>query len=381
MKTVREIILCSLAVLFVTACQNDVNPPMPEPATGEQATVKFELDASALKLGSTSTRTFTPQYARDGFSIHAFKLSGSDYVFYKNINVSGMTYDPVERKLTGTDNLEIGQYKFVATYGIANQSSRLVPDDLNGKIITDNLGFSYNVSGPITEIFLENTDAASLPTPEFALQAGAANPTVSKTLSRAVARVDVMFLSAVREGSGYREVPYAGEGTDIFGGNEITGFSLNFTNLNNRMNLFGVDATQTQGTSLNVALGNFLETITIGDGSATLVGTTGYERFDNVLASDIMSGGAHVFGTYLLPYNEGATSTTGLQLVINRQTGNSRTINITNDVTKLPLEANKVTLVKVYVLNGNNVFSTTVDFEIVIDTVWEDAIEVPGVIS
>lgn len=378
MKTIDTVLIAALGAFLMTACQND-DAQAPSLQSGETTQVAFELDASSLKH-NPATRTYTPSYGRDGFSIYAFKKTGDSYVYSKAISLNNMTYSADTKKLTGTDNLAIGTYKFLPAYGIANQTSRITPPNWSGATLTDNLSISFNATTPMTEIFLDTDgDAASLTSYDFGITE-TPNQTVSATLKRSVARVDLMFLSATIENGEFVEKPYHDPARNIFDGKTLEKLELRFTDANNMMTLFGTDAT-VQRTAQTFNLSNFSETVVIGNATATSVGKDDYTGYDNIQSEDIIAGGAHVFGTYLFP-NDDASKTTGLQLFIKPQNEEGRTITISkDDATKLPLERNKVTIVKVYVLNNNNVFSTTVDFEVEIETVWEDANEVIGSIS
>ena len=78
----------------------------------------------------------------------------------------------------------------------------------------------------------------------------------------------------------------------------------------------------------------------------------------------------------MLPYDE-AINTTNLTLVLTNGLGDKRTIVAPRN---LPLERNKVTLVKIYVLSGT-VFNTDVKFNVTIDTAWLEANSVDGEIN
>lgn len=372
MRTKGIILLGALSLAFLAACQDSDND-VPATHQGDLANVAFEIDASPISR-SAATRTFTPQYSLTGFSVYAYKKSGSDYIFSKSISLANMTYDANTKKLTGADNLEIGTYKFVPAYGIVNQTSVITPPVWTGSTLNDNLELTFNGNSSLGEVFLDTgNDVGNLKEYELGLTEGA-NQTVTATLKRAVARVDIMFISAIRlEDGTYVEKEYFDASSNVFGGKTLDQLQLRFTGINNEMNLFGVDTT-TEVFDKNFSLGNFSETLTIGTGTSTLVGKDTYTNYDNIQQNDIIRGSAHVFGTYLFPSLEPAA---GLQLYIKPTVGDGRTITVSRKGdTILPIEQNKVTLVKIYILNDNNVFSTTVDFEIEIDTVWEGAYEV-----
>jgi len=383
MKTIEAFFIGLLATLVLAACQDDTETAVPY-TNGEPANVTFELDASSLHQNS-ATRTFSPSYDKGGFSIYAFKQveGGTDYVYSQSVTLGDMSYSAQTQKLTGSANLPIGKYKFVPAYGLVNQSSVInVP---TWSTLTNDLTFSYATTTLMDEIFL-STDKEANGLTEYSLGLDAtANDKVTATLKRAVARVDVMFISANRGENGYVEKAYAGEGSNIFSDKELETVELRYKNINNAMTVFGKNATGTRENrnfQLNTLNYNDADSkVTVGNGAATLVGQSDYTRYDNVQKADVISGGAHIFGNYLFP-NDNGDKIADLDIYIKPVGGTGRVITITQDAdTKLPLEQNKVTLVKVYVLNDNNVFSTTVDFEVEIETVWEDANEVNSSIS
>jgi len=370
------------AILFLGSCQDsdeNVNNPV---INGESKQVKFELDASSLMQGQ-ATRTYTPTYDINGFSIYAYKLNGSDYVFEKTVSLANMDYNPTTKKLTGTDNLPIGSYKFIHGYGL-NQDNLTVPT--SGTLSAGTVTYA---GGPLTEVFLETDKTVdALVKYDLGINEAAAT-TVTGTLKRAVSRVDLMFISADKNGDGITEKKYYDyPTTDVFGGKVIDKIEMQLSAVNSQMNLFGVNIPATLPSGTTITLENEEDTntdwnyITVGNADGTEVGKQGYLSYDEIESGHIIAGGAHVFGTYLL-HNNNNTATTGLKLVITpkKEEGKdvvARTITIPNGI---PLERNKVTLVKVYVLNDNNVFTTTVDFEVVIDTEWLNANEATGTIS
>ena len=99
-------------------------------------------------------------------------------------------------------------------------------------------------------------------------------------------------------------------------------------------------------------------------------------RSENVQPADIISGSAHLKGTYLIP-NPDNTATTGFSMQLTSGEGSARTIALRD---KIPVERNKATLIRIYVL-GENVFTTGVDFEVEVDTVWDGSNFVDGEID
>lgn len=384
MKTIKKILFAALGVFVLASCNNKDNEPT-SVYTGETAAVNFQINAKSLgkSMESSKFRAYSPTYTSGGFSIYAFRkqVGGSDYLFERSINVGNFTY--ANDLLTGQENLPVGTYKFLPAYGLTTQSSILTLSPLSqgSTVLTDDLRISYNGTSPIAqEIFLQTQDdAANLTSYEIATTP-ADNPTVAATLKRAVGRVDVMFIAADKNSDGSYTERATGSGVDIFGNRTVESLQLQFSGLNNVMNVFGVNKTVSR-TAYNVNLANLSNIIVIGDGMSTQVGETGYSRFDNVQTNDIIQGGAHVFGTYLFP-NADETANVGLDLLIKLSGVDARPIQITSkNGTYLPIEKNKVTLVKIYVLNGNDVGTSTVEFEYELDVVWEEPHVIEGEIS
>lgn len=396
---VRTIFIGIASALLFTACASDDDAHTGPVTNGEQASVKFELDASLLNYDpSKPSLRYSPQYSTSGFRIYAFKEvpdNPGTYHFIKNVNLANMAYDATDNKLKGTDALDIGRYKFIAAYGL-NQPVLSLP---TWGELSDNYSITYNPSTiPVGEIFLPEGNAASLRSYEFGTSSNP-NETVEIALKRAVARVDVMFFKGQRNGDGtYTELPYS-EGNNVFGNKTIENIELRYQGISDVMGYFGQYRT-TEPKNVNVTLSNYYSTepnggiITIGNNdTGTTIGNAEYTRYDNVQSGDMIYGAAHIFGNYLFP-NADAENTTSLTVYIKPVNDIARTINVSFDNDhRLPIEKNRVTLVKIYVIdNGNgggdpedpevpHVFSTNVRFEVEIDTVWEDPHEVTGEIE
>lgn len=380
MRISQTFIIMSLVGLLMTGCQSDDEQSVIS-SSGEQTSVKFELDASAITYDfvNNSGLKYTPTYAKEGFKIYAFRrpLGGSDYVYEKAINVAGMTYSPGDKKLVGSDLLNIGTYKFVCAYGVEQPGVVNLPI-LAGQTLTDNLLMAYNGTSLLGEIFLEDGGVAGLTSYDLGLT-NAANPTVSATLKRAVSRVDVMIFKGKKENGVYIELPYTN--SNVFGQKTLETFQLRYKGLNSTMDFWG-NLSSAPTFDANFNLSNFSEIITIGTAGSTIVGNDTYTRYDNVQEADIIKGGAHVFGNYQIP-NPDDAKTTDIEIYIKPVNEEGRTITLTE---KIPTEINKVTLIKIYILdNGGpeepNVFTTNVKFEVVVETVWNGSHEVSGEIS
>lgn len=379
MKTIETLFIGILAVIVLASCQDDAETV---PFTnGETANVTFELDASALHQNPVS-RTFNPSYSEGGYSIYAFKQveGGTDYVFTQQVTLNDVTFSDTERKLNGNANLPIGNYKFLSAYGIVNQSPTIQVQNFAGTTLGNDLSIQYTNNSLMNEVFLStDRDVNSLTDYDLGLN-NSTNPKVTATLTRAVGRVDIMFISGTKGDDGkFTEQPYVGDATNIFDDRQLEQLELRFAKINPSINMFGKDNAATR-ISRNLNLNsldytNATSRIVIGNGGATAIGEEGYAGYDNVQANDIISGGAHIFGTYLFPYRAGET--TDLDIYIKPVNGTARTISIS----EVPVEQNRVTLVKVYVLKGNHVFSTNVEFEVTLEVVWGDPNHVDGSIS
>ncbi len=380
MKTLRIIIFLVLTGFLATACQSDdEQTAIVEP--GEQTAVKFELDASALKYSITDSKLkFSPSYTKDGFRVYAFRQvpGSSDYLFEKVINHANMTYSASDKKLVGTDLLTIGTYKFLCAYGVEQTGVVTLPT-WAGKVLTNDFIMQYNGTAALGEIFLEDTDVNTLTSYPLGLTS-ATNPTVTATLKRAVSRIDVMFFKGKKEGNSYTELPYT-NGNNVFGMKTLETLQLRYKDLNSTIDFFGNYVSAPVLSNVNVNLANFNNIVTIGTAGATTVGNDDYTKYDNVEEGDMIKGAAHVFGNYVIP-NEDDAKTASLEIYIKPMAGEGRTITLAE---KLPMEQNKVTLVKIYVIdNGGDepdVFTTNVRFEVEIETVWDGSNEVTGEIN
>ncbi|MDU1905010.1 MAG: hypothetical protein E6772_09520 [Dysgonomonas sp.] len=395
--------IMAIVGLLFTACSNEddmgLDSSIDGNATnGKKTIVNFEFDASVINYSPTeSSLRYSPTYTKGGFKIYAFMQDSLtlDYKYATTVSADSMTYDPATKKLTGKTAINIGKYKFVASYGL-DQTAVTVPTFTSSSVLDDTYSITYDGSAPLQEIFFsEGKTSASLKEYELGITPGA-NETVKDTLRRSVSRVDVLFLKVKKDTISpgvyqYTESPYKA-GNDVFGRNSIEAIQMRYNNtLNGTMGLFGQFKPSTPFAA-NINLGNFGQTITIGNDTTvteTIIGNSTYTRYDSVVPTDLAHGGAHIFGNYLFP-NADATPTNGLQIYIKPVGGNGRTITL-NDL--LPVEKNKVTLVKIYVVETDenkggpgpgpdpekpHVFSTNVTFEVEIITDWAGSHEVIG---
>ena len=363
----------------LAACSDDAtvdNTLLPD--NSETTTVKFEMNANTGNYYSPLSRSVNPAaITKDNFRIMAFKKTpaGEGYFYAQDIPTAGMNYE--NNVLSGTVRLPIGEYKFVSTYGLAKDGGFALPSLTPVTTeLTDDLNISHGTVDGSSVFFLEKGTIEALHSYTLGINP-TANESVSASLSRAVSRVDIMFIQAKKNDDGtYTEVS---DSADVFGVSQLADIEMQFTGLNRNVNLLGTKTTTDEGSLFNENftvpdLGN---TVTRGTSTDdTKVGTTGFLNYDNIKTDDIKTGSAHVHGAYLLPYDE-AINTTNLTLVLTNGLGDKRTIVAPKN---LPLERNKVTLVKIYVLSGTG-FNTDVKFNVTIDTAWLEANSVDGEIN
>lgn len=375
MKTRGMIFFMALAALGMVACEKDGMESVTPENQKDLTTVNFAMDASALGHGGVTRAVAPIVYSNAGFSIYAFRLQdgGTDYICNQVIDGSTMEYKTATRSLEGSARLPIGTYRFVAAYGLMNPQHIALPAMLT-QTLSDNLGFTHQNTGGAPEIFLADGTTDQLDAYDLGLTS-AANRTVSATLKRAVVRIDVMFINASKNGTTYTENAYA-DGEDVFGGKNLEKVELRLTTLNDKMNFLGTRlGTGTLDANIDIADPNTNKVI----GSSTepsAIGKDGYSNYDAIAEGDIIKGSAHLTGPYVFPGND-ATKATGLEIYIKPENEVGRVITIAD---KLPLERNKVTLVKVYVLEGN-VFTTKVGFEVEIETPWNGTNNVNGEVN
>lgn len=398
MRTSLIVYFMVLAGLFLTSCSNDDGLNVgAEPKDVQGKTyVNFELDASSLGylVQAKATNQFSPSntYTKDAFSIYAFRIkdeNSTDYVFEKMINLANLSYSAATKKLTGTDLLPIGTYKFLPVYGISNQASLLTTPTWADKVLNDSYTIQYAGGNGLSEIFLPVTigSTGALTSYDMGLT-NETNPTVTATLQRAVSRVDLMFIKAKKQEDGtYVETVYP-DGKNVFGNAGIEKIEMRYEGLNNTMSYFGSNLTTDRfDKTIELALNNKI--LIGGSANASTIGQGATFDYDNINSDQLIYGAAHVFGNYLLP-NNNADKTTSLEIYIKPANGIGRTIDVSlTDDKKLPLERNKVTLVKIYVLDDTDpedpekpepptVFTTKVKFEVEIETKWDGSHEVTG---
>ena len=307
----------------------------------------------------------------------AFKKSptSEDYFYTQDVPTDQMQCN--NNVLSGIARLPIGKYKFVSTYGLVNNSGFTLPTFIpKTSKLNNDLQITHETINGTSVLFLGKEATLNDLQPYTLGLASTTNEPVSMSLSRAVARVDVLFIQAKKTDGNYEEVS---DSTDVFGVTQLKGMEMQFTGLNKNVNLLGTKTTTDKASLFNVnfPIPNLENVVTKGTSNEdTKVGTAKFLSYDSIEEKDIKIGSAHVHGAYVLPF-ENAKTTTKLNLILTNSLGDQRTISVPGN---LPLERNKVTLVKIYVLSGT-VFNTDVNFNVTVDTVWAEANSVNGEIN
>lgn len=376
---IRNIYLPVALLACLASCSEDdsVNGSA-LPGDPETTEVKFEMNAMTATSSAPLSRGITlPTLAKDNFRIMAFKKSPTSqkYLFEQNVPMTGMTLN--NNVLSGTARLPIGEYKFVSTYGLTEGGGFTLPEFTPVTTeLTNDLNIAHGTVDGTSVLFLESGPLENLHSYALGINP-TANEAVNATLSRAVSRVDVLFIQAKKNADGtYTEVS---DSADVFGVTKLTNIEMQFTGLNKNVNLVGKKTTTDSGSLFdnNFQVPNLVNTVTRGtSGENTKVGTPTFLTYDNITDADIKKGSAHVHGAYVLPFDDSAT-TTGLTLLLTNGLGDVRTIAVPENLT---LERNKVTLIKIYVLGGT-VFNTDVNFNVTIDTAWLNANTIDGEIN
>lgn len=376
---IRNIYLPVALLACLASCSEDdsVNGSA-LPGDPETTEVKFEMNAMTATSSAPLSRGITlPTLAKDNFRIMAFKKSPTSqkYLFEQNVPMTGMTLN--NNVLSGTARLPIGEYKFVSTYGLTEGGGFTLPEFTPVTTeLTNDLNIAHGTVDGTSVLFLESGPLENLHSYALGINP-TANEAVNATLSRAVSRVDVLFIQAKKNADGtYTEVS---DSADVFGVTKLANIEMQFTGLNKNVNLVGKKTTTDPGSLFdnNFQVPNLVNTVTRGTSEQdTKVGTNDFLTYDNITDADIKKGSAHVHGAYVLPFDDSAT-TTGLTLLLTNGLGDVRTIAVPENLT---LQRNKVTLIKIYVLGGT-VFNTDVNFNVTIDTAWLNANTIDGEIN
>lgn len=358
MKKIFHLLFFAAAAFAAASCSND-----DERTDAAVSAGSGNVDFVTRVPRAASARG--PVYTTDEFRILAFRKSGDNYVYYKDIPLGGMTY--TDATLSGTAQLPAGDYKFLPSYGLVTPGNYTWPT-LTDATLADGLCITHD-DGSFPAAFMLNMPLSEVPA--YTVSLDGPKQTVNAKIRRAVSRVDVLFIRADRNPAtgAYMEK----KGDDVFGPEKLASISLSYTDASKELGMSGI-----KGTALfdvTHTLDTPAEALTMGTAESTTVGEEGYD-FENVQADDIISGSAHLKGTYLIPNADNASST-GLTLHLTSGEGSVRTIALADPI---PVERNKATLIRVYVL-GDNVFTTEVVFAVEVDTVWDGSNFVNGEIN
>lgn len=370
----------SILGLACAACSEDDLPAKGGGSKPGWADVDFEMKTH-LPEDPVLSRSFAPEISKANFRIMAFKKNvDGAYVYTQDVPTARMNF--ADNTLSGRAELPVGEYKFIPTYGVVNTPVFAWPELAQGKtILADTMSFTHTKVDGTSVMFLETRPFNELPSYAIGLTATTTD-NVYSVVKRAVARVDLLFLQVKKNADGsYTEV--TGQ-TDVFGGALPSALEMRFRGLNRTINVTGENTTPDNTFStfdMDYKVEDLSRATTIGNGPKTLLGTDDFFDYDYVKPGDIRSGAAHVQGAYLLPYPKDVVKT-DLTVVLTQQPGIQRTIVIPS---KLPLERNKVTLVKIYILTddeggggGGDIFDSNVTFVVTVDVRWDDCIVVEG---
>lgn len=347
MKKIYRLFAFATLAAVVTGCANE------EENDGAAVAASGNVEFVTRTPQPASARG--PVYTADEFRILAFRDAGSGYVYQQEIPLAGMTF--TQTTLKGSAQLPAGVYKFLPSYGLVTPGNYAWPD-LTNAALSDAL-YVTHTQGSFPAVFMLNEKLDDVPA--YTVSLDGPKQTVSATLRRAVSRVDVLFIRAEKDPAtgAYKEVA----GDDVFGPEKLASARFSYTDANSRLGLSGEKVDGVFDPVHTVTASDAV--LTIGTGAATTVGADKYD-FENVQPADIISGSAHLKGTYLIPNADNA-ATAKLELLLTSGENNTRTITLSQPI---PVERNKVTLIRVYVL-GDNVFTTKVDFAVEVDTAWD----------
>lgn len=355
----------SLQLLVACSDNDDVNKVTDPNAGGSGneplTTVNFELSANAAGSGTLTKALPAPVYGKEGFRILAFqqdKSGATENYFYKmDIPVDGMKY--ADNMLSGQVQVPVGAYKFIAMYGAGDASVVDMPALGPASALSGDLVMTHVADAVLPSIFLDDNALDAIPSYELGLSAPGNRSTVTTHISRAVARVDLLF---VRTDAAHTPVV----GGDIFDPG-IQNLTIEFSNVKNTIDFTGHATGGSMSHRYTIDFPTDAETK--GSGLVMQLGEEGYVTYDNVEAGHIISGSSHISGAYLIPESD-ETRTVQMKMVLTSTSGITRTIPI---ATPIPLKRNYVTLIKVYVM-GDNVFTTGLDFAVDIDPTWKGSV-------
>ena len=377
-KTYLWLAAAAVALAGCSKQEGDTTAPAPGPDAAPGMTrASFQMEVPVVQQEAI-TKAVIPQYDKNNFRILAFKTTdgGTSYLYAQDIPMDSLNLNTSTNSLSGEVQIPIGTYKFIPTYGMKAPGNYSWPTIDAPTALAEPPG-STHTGSTLPAIFTESRAYADLPSYDMGLKTSVPNKPVTATLKRAVSRVDILFIRATKDPATNAYTPIKGK--NVFGDALPTKIQMQFTGVNNTMNLVGKRIAPASGAATfntDYEVADLNKAVTMGSGDALAVGENGYVSYDNIQQTDIIDGSAHVHGAYLIP-NDDNTATTGLTLVLTSANGEARTI---DNLPLLPLEKNKVTLVKIHVL-GDNVFTTGAELGVTVDTVWDGTNKIEGEIK
>lgn len=385
MKRISMLGMLMACAVMVASCAKEDTGNRELTADGK-IPVKFSMKTDGLM--AYATKAPSSSYDADGFRIFAFKQSGSDWLFTEELELSNPVYTPnatgsTGGVFTGVAALDEGVYRFVPTYGLNATGAGFTINDFTADAAWNDTTpvLITQTAGSMPEIFTldSNFDGIS----NYTVTLDAANADYTATISRAVARVDVVIVRATGDQTNYTEVADA---ASVFGEKTLATVTMEFSDVNPSMNYLGTlpststpfDYTYTIGAGADAEVST---DVLIGTAATPSYGTTGYQGYNAVAAGDVLQGAAHMYGPFLIP-NADATATQGVALNFIDSEGTSRPITL--PAGSLPLERNYVTIIKIYLLeNGDgtnppDIWSDNVNFAVTMSAEYAGNHDVNG---
>ena len=328
------------------------------PTGGRQPAIRHPNAAGGVGCG--------PVYDTGGFRILAFRNTGSDHVYMQDVPLGAMSFDG--SALSGTVQFPAGDYKFPALLrtGGAGQPHVAGP---HGRRAFDALCVTHTQES-FPAAFMLNAPLDAVPSCTVSLDGP--KQTVSGTLPpRRFARGRTLHPGG-RRTRRQASIP-KNRATTSSAPKKLAGVKLSYTGANSRLGLSGEKAEGLFDVSHTIAVP--ADAVTTGTGVSTVVGADKYD-FENVQPADIISGSAHLKGTYLIP-NPDNTPATGFSMLLTSGKGSTRTIALTD---KIPVERNKSDI-DPNLRTGRQCLYHGVDFDVEVDTVWDGSNFVDGEID
>lgn len=356
--------------------RNGDTPVLPK----EKATVYFQMDAAAFK-SAPQTKAVQAYDDVAKLRVLAFRQNGDDYLYIGDVDKAGITHNGTA--FTGKAQLPIGTYRFIPAYGLPDKTDEnvsLSPIDLSTPY-SDNLMAGHLENGVLPAIFLQKENVAAKDY-VLGMDSEQTPPTVSLSLTRAVARLDIQFVQGVKNNA---DGKYNEKKGPVFGKNtDLATLNLSLKNLNPSVQLSNGQVVTENITPVKMLYPVDLSAArTNGKGEATIYGQDKSEGiaydYDHVSEEDFIDGSAHICGPFLFPYtdeaNQGCDLTMTLVSTPDKTTGQVYTRPI--HINKVPLIRNKVTLIKIF-SGEEGIFYTNANFEIVVNEAWDGHTEISG---